>query len=298
MSGLRTMLAALWAAVWVRWKLLAVRVRRAFGGSDPAAAGSGYYLSAAEIPVEGIDYDMAELPPDLVAQLDVSRQELRDRARAGASAPARRPRARRRRTVSVAVASLLALGVAGAGASALVTGTTGVPAVDQLLGIHEQNRPGSGIQPDHAAGSASVELSTPDGQNIVSTSYLSEDGRICTVTTDVEPGRPGGGGCVAPSAIADSLGSSGGLTTGVIGNGSEVLLTGLVRSDVVEIEVSGPDGGVRTNVGDEWSPGPAGIGSLRPFLAIAGSRPDRELNMSDYEIYAVTGTGERFRVAP
>ncbi len=57
MSALRTMLAALWAAVWVRWKLLAVRARRAFGGKDPAAAGSGYYLSAAEIPVEGIDYD-------------------------------------------------------------------------------------------------------------------------------------------------------------------------------------------------------------------------------------------------
>jgi hypothetical protein len=292
------MLAALWATVWVRWKLLATRVRRAFGGEDPAAAGSGYYLSAAEIPVEGVDYDVAELPPDLVAQLDVSRRELLDRARTGAARPARRPSARRRRTVSVAVASLLALGVAGAGASALVTGTTGVPAVDRLLGIHEQNRPGGGLQPDHGAGSATVELAAPDGQDIVSTSYVSKDGRVCTVVTEVVVDRPGDIVCVAPTVVADALGSRGGLLTGVVGNGDDALIRGFVRPDVVAIEVSGPDGDARTKVGTAWAAGPAGIDAVKPFLAIAGHRSDRELNPSDYEIHAVTETGDRFRIAP
>jgi hypothetical protein len=297
-SALRTMLAALWAAAWVRWKLLAVRVRRAFGGGDPAAAGSGYYLSAAEIPVEGVDYDLGELPPDLVAQLDGARQDLLGSARGGAARAARRPRARRRRTVSVAVTSLLALGVAGAGASALVTGTTGVPAVDRLLGIHEQNRPGGGLQPDPAGGSSSVEISTRDGQRFVSTSYVSKDGRICTVITDVEPGRPGGGGCAAPSAIADSLERDGGLVTGVVANGGEALLTGFVRSDVVEIEALGPDGNVKTEVGSEWPLRTLGTGSLKPFLAVSGKRPNGQVTGADYEIYAVTGTGDRFRIAP
>jgi hypothetical protein len=295
-SALRTMLAALWAAVWVRWKLLAVR--RAFGGSDPAAAGSGYYLSASEIPVEGVDYDLSELPPELVAGLDLARGELLDRARAGAATPARRPRARRRRTVAVAVGSLLALGAAGAGASALVTGTTGVPAVDHLLGIYEQNRPVGGLQPDSAAGSSSVELSTPDGQPFVSTSYVAEDGRVCTAVTEVVPDKPGGLSCVTPSFVAESLERRGGVMTGVVGNGDEALITGFVRADVAKIEVFGPDGSARTKIASEWSPGPAGIPSTKTFLAIAGKRPDRQLTMADYEIYAVTETGERFRIAP
>jgi hypothetical protein len=297
-SALRTMLAALWAAVWVRWKLLSVRVRRAFGGSDPAAAGSGYYLSASEIPVEGVDYDLSELPPELVAGLELARGELLDRARAGAASPARRPRAGRRRTVGVAVASLLALGAAGAGASALVTGTTGVPAVDHLLGIHEQNRPGGGLQPDSAAGSSSVELSTPDGQRFVSTSYVSKDDRLCRVITDVVPGKPGGFGCVDPVFVTRSLERTGGLLAGLLSNGNEVLITGFVRPDVVAIDATGPDGSAEVKLGPEWSPGLAGIDSLKPFLAIAGHRPDRELDNSDYEIHAVTETGQRFRIAP
>lgn len=298
MSALRTMLAALWAAVWVRWKLLAVRVRRRFGGADPGAAGSGYYLSASEIPVEGIDYDLAELPPELVAGLEESRRELVDRARAGVAGPERRPRARRRRTVAVAVASLLALGVAGAGASALVNGTTGVPAVDRLLGIYEQNRPGGGLQPDPAAGSASVEISTRDGQRFVSTSYVAEDGRVCTAVTGVELGGPGGVNCVAASLLADSLERRAGLFVGVVGNGDEVLLVGFARADVVEAETRGGPGNATTKLGPAWTSAPAELSSVKPFLAIADRRPDRDLDPSDYEIYAVTETGDRFRIAP
>ncbi len=298
MSALRTMLAALWAAVWVRWKLLAVRARRAFGGKDPAAAGSGYYLSAAEIPVEGIDYDVAELPPDLVERLDVSRQELLDRTRAGASGPARRSRARRRRTVSVAVASVLALGVAGAGASALVTGTTGVPAVDRLLGIYEQNRPGGGLQPDPAAGSASVELATADGQRIVSTSYVAEDGRICTAITDAEVGGAGDVSCVPPAFVTSALERRGGVVSGAVGNGDKALIAGFVRPDVEALEAAGPYGSAKAKAGPVWMSGPGGAGPLRPFLAIAGHRPNRVLGLSDYKIHAVTETGDRFQIAP
>ena len=56
MSALRQLLAALWAALWVRWRLVAVRARGLFGERRAAAAaGSGFYLGATEIPVEGID---------------------------------------------------------------------------------------------------------------------------------------------------------------------------------------------------------------------------------------------------
>ncbi len=298
MSAPRTVLAALWAAVWVRWKLLAVRVRRAFGGEDRAAAGSGYYLSASEIPVEGVDYDLAELPPELTAALEASRHELLARARTGAACPTRRPRARRRRTVSVAVASLLALGVAGAGASALVTGTTGVPAVDRLLGIYEQNRPGGGLQPDPAAGSATVEISTRDGRRFVSTSYVAEDGRICAAVTGAEPGGPGEVKCVADSLLADSIERRGGLFVGVVGDGDEVLLMGFARPDVVEVEASGREGNARAKLGPAWAPRSGRLESVKPFLAIADGRVDHAATRRDYEIYAVTEAGDRFRIAP
>lgn len=299
MSALRTMIAALWAAVWVRWKLLAVRARRAFGGDDPAAAaGSGYYLSAAEIPVEGVDYDVAELSPELVARLDAARAELLDRAGAGPDAAPRPTRARRRRTVPVVVASLVGLALVAGGASALVAGTTGVPAVDRLLGIYEQNRPGSGVQPDSAAESASVELTTPDGQRIVSTSYVARDGRICTVIAGVEGGGRGGFTCSEPDVVAGALDRRGGVVSGVVGSGGRALLTGFVRADVAEVEVSGPDGKATTAVGREWSPETPGLGLLRPILAIADTRPDRSATRADYKIHAVTGTGERLQITP
>jgi hypothetical protein len=297
-SALRQMLAALWVSFWVRWQLLAVRARRRFGGAAPGAAGSGFYLSASEIPVEGVDYDLAELPPELVAGLAASRRELVDRAGTGAARSQRRPRARRRRTVAVAVASLLALGVAGAGASALVNGTTGVPAVDRLLGIYEQNRPGGGLQPDPAAGSVSVEMSTRDGQRFVSTSYVAEDGRVCTAVTSVEVGGRGGVTCVLPSVVGDSLERAGGLVVGAVGNFDEALLTGFVRADVVEIEGSGRNGHVRAKLGPAWSPKLGELDSLKPFLAVADRQSDRAVTGRDYEIYAVTETGDRFQIAP
>ena len=196
MSALRQLIAALWAAVWVRWQLLALGARRVLGGRRPKIAGSGYYLAPAEIPVEGADYDLVDLPPELAERLDAVRGELVEHARTVTTRRVRRRRTRRRRTASLAMAALLTLAVLGAGATALVTGSTGVPAVDRLLGIYETElgKPGAAgrpgptgrdLQPDPAFESTAVELSTTNGQRLVSTSYIANSGDICTAFRNI-----------------------------------------------------------------------------------------------------------------
>ncbi len=308
MSALHRLIVAVWAAVWVRGRLFVARARRVLGARPPAI-GSGYYLSAAEIPVEGVDYELADLPPELAARLAAARGELVEHARGATTRQRRRRRVRRRRTASLAMAALLTLAVLGAGATALVTGTTGVPAVDRLLGIYEKNldKPGAterlgptggDRRPDPSIEGTSVEAPTPDGRVVVAAAYVANDGNICTALTNVQ-GRPSGNlGCVSPASLVDSLEQRGGVSVSSVGVSTGAVLTGFVRSDVSRVEGSGPSGELDVYVGDTWAGGPAEIGPVKYYVAVVTGRPDRPVNARDYSLRAVTSEGDRLQIVP
>jgi len=308
MSALRQLIATLWAAIWVRWRLLAVRARHLFDGRQSAVAGSGYYLAAAEIPVEGVDYELIDLPPELAARLDAARGELVEHARSAATRRVRRRRVRRRRTASLAMAALLTLAVLGAGATALVTGSTGVPAVDRLLGIYESElskpgaakRPGPtgrGVQPDPSIDGTSVEVQTSGKDRIASASYVAKDGRICTAITSTDASLAGGLTCVSPLRLAEPLARQGGILLSVRNPSVGVVLVGFVRANVGRVEGSGPRGGLDVQVGDVWTPGFEGLGSMRPFVGLAEPDPSRILDPHDYRMRAVTDDGDELQIA-
>lgn len=313
MSALGQAIAALWAAVWVRWRLLAVRGRRLLGGGGPAAAaGSGYYLSPAEIPVEGVDFELLDLPPELEARLDTARAELVDHARVAAGRGARRRRVRRRRTASVATAAVVSLAVVGAGANALVSGSTGVPAVDRLLGIYEagqrdpstrQVSPQGDLAPRPGGKSTSVRASV-NGLQIVSTSFVGRNGRICTVTTQEQEVAPSGDfTCIEPDRLAQHVAERGGLPVGVGTRSDNVVLWGFVDDRVVGMSGHGPAGPLDFEIGESWTPEVRGADPLKAFLAV-GARPRREdgkptpTDPGAYSIEAVLADGSRMSLAP
>jgi len=310
MSALRQLLAWLWAAVWVRWRLAAVRARALVGGGGtPAAAGSSYYLSAGEIPVEGVDYEPVDLPPELAARLDANRAELVEHARSTTARRTRGRRARRRRTASLSMAALVTLAVLGAGATALVTGSTGVPAVDRLLGIYEAglDKPGASgrrgpmgrdLRPDSSVASVSIEIAV-DGRvrRIVSTSYVAEDAGVCSALAGVDGGRSGDLVCLPPLRLVRRLNQHGGVLL-VTEGPSEIVLRGFVNGDVVQLEGTGPAGRLKTSLGDSWTTDLPGIPSLRPFVAIGERVRGRSVTGHDYVVKTVSADGSRRQVTP
>jgi len=297
--ALRQLIASLWAALWVRWRLFAAGARGVFGDRRPAAAGSGYYLAAAEIPVEGVDYELVDLSPELAARLDAARGELVEHARGVTARRARRRRVRRRRTASLAMAALLSLTVLGAGATALVTGSTGIPAVDRLLGIYEKNsgRAGSAGQPDPSVDSTSIEFRA-GGIPMVSAWYLARNGDVCSVLTDADRGSSGDLACVTPAEMVESLDRSGGALYSVTEGASGVILRGYTRSDVQRLEGSGPAGQIDLYLGDIWSSGAQGVDSMRPFVGVERGARGRQKTRRDYRLWAVTKDGSRLQILP
>ncbi len=320
MSAARRQLMWLWAAAWLRWRLARVKARRLFGGRAVAAGGFDYHLAAAEIPVEGVDYDPAELPAHLTAKLEATRVELLERARDRA-APAIPRRARRRRVAVLATTALLGLGAVGAGAAALVTGSTGVPAVDRLLGIYEADvsEPGSSgrpggtgrdLQPRSSGSSASVEVRLGASQ-IVSTSYVAKDGRVCSALADSKQNRSVGDlACIPPGSLATYLARHHGVVLAVNIVNDQAIIRGLVSGDVTELSGQGPQESIDVHLGEKWTPNLSGIGSLKPFVALGtpeapgdprgpnGSDPLRLADPGGYTFDGVTEDGEGVRIEP
>jgi len=307
MSALRQLVAALWATVWVRSRLLAVWARGVLGDRRKAVAGSGYYLAAGEIPVAGVDYELVDLPPELEARLDVARGELVEHARTATRRRVRRRRVRRRRTASLAMAALLTLAVLGAGASALVTGSTGVPAVDRLLGIFEKNAgppspadpgsPGSRYRLDPSVASTSIEFSV-GGVPMVDASYLAQDGSVCSILTDADRGRSGDLACLLPAEIAELLEQTGGTLFNVTETSSGIVARGYASSDVQRLEGSGPTGRLEVHLGDTWAPGVPGIDSIRPFVAVEPGVTGRLVGSRDYRLWGFSEDGGRVQIWP
>jgi hypothetical protein len=320
MSVPRRQLMWLWAAVWLRWRLMRITARRLFGGRPTAVGGPDYYLAPAEIPVEGVDYDPAELPAGLLAKLEETRAELLD-LRRRSTGPGTSRRARRRRLAALATAAVLGAGAVGAGAAALVTGSTGVPAVDRLLGIYEaeMGEPGSpgrsgdgapDLQPRSSGESTSVEASL-GSRRLVNTSYVARGDRICSAVTDrdADPG-PSYLACLTPSLLATRLARDDGIVLAVLGERDAAVVRGFVAGRVTTLEGNGPNGPLDIHLGEKWKPGLPGVGVLKPFLALGDTKapgdakgpnesdPLRLANPGGYTFKGVTEDGERVRIGP
>lgn len=313
MNALRQAIAAIWAAVWVRWRLLAVASRRLLGGGGRAAvAGSGYYLSPAEIPVEGVDYELMELPPELAARLDAARVELVDGARSATARRVRGRRRRRRRTTSLAMAALVSLAALGAGATALVGGSTGVPAIDRLLGTYEaglekpgsEGRSGRGLPQAGSGASESIEVWVDErSRRLVSLAYVDRHGKVCSISRENGgPGKEGSGriGCVVSEFVADRLVKQPVLIMSTIRYGKEVVVTGFADRRVKGLEGRGPNGRFPVRLGPEWIPDVAGLSPLKPFVAVVpiDDASSGDLLDLDLAFEGTTGDGEVFDVVP
>jgi hypothetical protein len=275
-SALRQLLSAIRAAVWLRARLLGLKLRRRFGSAPEADAGPDFQSLGVDVLAAEATH---ELPAELAARLDLTRAELVEHARRGAP-PAARPRGarRRRRIASIVLAALLGLGAVGAGASALVSGSTGVPAVDRLLGIYESglDRPdaserpgpsGSDLQPSPSKASEPIELTLADGSRFVASFYVARDGRICVAVTDADGGvRFGDVQCAVPDSFRQQLARDDVIVLGTMGYRGTVVTSGLVstRAKGLKARVEPLD----IVIGEDWIPDLQGADSVRPFVGL------------------------------
>jgi hypothetical protein len=304
----------LWAAVWLRWRLARVKATRLFRGRPDLVGGPDYHLAPAETPVEGLDYDAAELPEAMVAKLEATQAELSNRVSEDSTTS--RHRIGGRRVGSLATAVLLTVGAVGAGA-AVVTGSTGVPAVDRLLGIYETEleppepptgpeASGRDLQPRATGPMVSIDLAS---LRVASTSYVARDGRVCSALADGNANPAAGDlACVSPQSLATYLAQDEGLVLAVNADGDRAVVRGFVSGSVTSLQGRGPNGSLDVHLGDEWLPDVAGLGSLRPFLALGDvegsgdpgapnrSDPLRASSPESYGFDAVLENGERIRI--
>lgn len=316
MSKLMRLLAALWAAVWVRWRLLAGWARRVFGRRPVAAVRFSDEPPLGKVPTEGIDYDPKELPYDLLHRLDGVRAGLLDHARAVTTTPTRQRRVRR--TASLVTASLLTLAALGAGAAALVGGTTGVPAVDRLLGTYEERlskpeaadrggQSGQDAQPSTTKASEPIEVRLPDGSLSVTTFYVSRSGKICNASVALPRDDAGALGCESPSDVARAVGAGGGARSIEVQDGAAIV-RGYVSEDVESLSGVGPDGHLDVRLGTPWSPAVPGVPTLQPFVALGRFQSDggsldpaelqRLITVQSYTFEGTTRTGRTVQIGP
>lgn len=318
MSAPRQMLSALRAALWLHIRLLGLRLRRLFGRAPEADGGPDFHALGADVLAAEANLAPIELPTELTARLATLRAELAGHAQAVAPPRTSPLGTGRRRTVALTVAAVLGLGVAGAGASALVSGTTGVPSVDRLLGIYEQtfDKPsadsygpsGSDVKPGASDAAEPMETVLPDGIKSLTTFYVAQDGNICSAVAATD--EPGSGtlSCESPRALAKAM-EDGGALQGISGLGSShIALRGFASGDVVSLQAHGPSGPLKVQLGERWTPSSSPtVGALRPFVAIAsfdtplkpdGREPLPEINRRSYFFEAATDDGRRLRISP
>jgi hypothetical protein len=314
MSALRR----LWAAAWLRWQLVRAWLRRDRG---KAAQGYDFHLADSEVPREGVDYDSAELPAELIEGLEATRTALRDRETPGPRSVAP-TRSRRLRTAALAAVTVVGLGVFGAGATALVTGSTGVPAVDRLLGQEaaqqaEEGKGGSALPPGALSpepGTDSMSLTVPfeaDGitRRITSTSYRGEYGRICSVTStgDVDTADPRAGVSCGPLSPLSRKLDEQAVVVAAIKADEGIVIDGFTVADVEQIELTGPSGEpLVVRLSAPWQPdGPDGL-TLKSFLAVGANafKQDdqraivRATDPREYSIRARLTSGKTVRIVP
>jgi hypothetical protein len=219
------------------------------------------------------------------------------------------PAARRqRRGLAVAaVASLLVLGLGSAAASALIFGTTGIPALDRIVNArHARESPRSSArsarqsappvgplsQPfQPAPGETSGPLRWPAAdlgdRRLEGFAYLNEPGNVCFVVAVRDRRRP-------TQAVPANFGACGPFARGiarqlatapaalaVTRSAAPGFLAGYAAANVEDLTIATPNGQpLRVRLSDPWTPDAPGAVPMRIFIATApshaeGPKPER-----------------------
>jgi hypothetical protein len=261
---------------------------------------------------------------DLDRDVDSIRRDLRKAIERDESG--RETRRRRRRTLGVAFASLFALALGSAGASAVIFGTTGIPAIDRVLNArqaHQRQQPGpprsagiggrlpSSVRPSlrPAPGTTSQSLPIPRAAGIEGVAYVSTEGNVCFVTMARDPNRteiPGNVASCWPSVehIASALDHTSAVVAGIRA-AEPAFIVGYAAENVESLAITTPTGkALAVDLSEPWKPEAPGSAPMRIFIASrpallhrAGRGADRE--SSDprrYSIRARLDDGRTVRV--
>jgi hypothetical protein len=310
--------------LWVAWQKLRVRLSRRMDPFDIEtksykeialenaaealrAEGQRDDFAYPPAPEPGVDYEEVDVPGGMRQRMDARMAEVyvyeaRQKAKA-----TRRKRARRRRLVVVAATGVLGLtGVAGA--SALIGGTTGVPAIDKLVGLYERHRPDPSRQPARPAVrdsgqaqpymSTAVEVPLPGakGRSAMATAYETDGGNICiaiSISRDARIEQPlGAVDCVVGREVAPAVAHEPTVIMGTMYVGSG-LITGYARADVAAISGKAPIGTVDVEVSRPWLSRTPGIKPFRVFIGTTrffGSQPPQRVRdrLIDRRLYRLT----------
>jgi hypothetical protein len=243
-------------------------------------------------PVAGVDYDEAEVSEGMGARIDARMEEVYVFTQR-----VRERRAARRRRVGAAVAVGALVLTSGAGASALISGTTGISALDDLLALHAQHQafsPGGPVRadrrPPHLQRLATSVLMTTTGhglaRNVGAAVYRDGVGDVCFVLAAPgargSSGVSGDGGCDSPANIRRRLSTEPAYVLGTTVNRT-VVLTGFVAANVVRLSVTGPSGPLAVRLAEA----PA-IGARQPFRAFIAAISPAPLSGGSYPLSVET----------
>jgi hypothetical protein len=215
------------------------------------------------------------------------REELMSAA--GRRASARRTRRRALITAAV-IAGVLA---ATAGATEIAGFTTGVPVVDELIGIDDSPNHHSG------PGDATKPLSVPIGDGVYqAVASLARDGSVCIRSAERHRGgvRGGGGGCPPLEDVYRQIERRGASWHGSSYGPDQRTYQLLVAGEVEDIRPLGP-GDWRILMTPRWTPSAPGARPLRLVAAIDDADIDvGEDGLQPGEVGLVDGVRPRLKL--
>lgn len=223
---------------------------------------------------------------------------LRDeltRAAARRAAP-RRPA----RRIAIAVAMIVGLLAATAGAAELTGFTTGVPVVDELVGIESTTTsPGEAPRADHrpGPGDATEPLAVRMGDGPYQTvAYLARDGSICIVSAERHRGgvRGSTGGCPPLEDVNRRVERRGAVWYGSSHGPERRTYELLVGGEVESVRPLG-EGDWRVLMTSPWTPQARGARALR--LVVVVDERDIDLPETGFPELELTDAGGSTRRA-
>jgi len=284
-------------ALWLRWVKGRIRIARWVDPFDftsksqkemalENAAESLSELDAPDFPdypEPGDDFELVDVTPDVRDRLDARMEEVyvyhgRERVR-------RERRRQRTRRVAVLAATVVLVMSGATGASALIRGTTGIPAIDSLLAIQERGEHprSNGASSGDFRGekhTRKVILTLPGNQGnqkpLTASASLSESDRVCIALAHAYPdeSRPAGNvSCLTPEYVAHELRERPLLIVSLDIDAKGAALTGFAREDVDTITGRGPTGEMRIRLAEPWHVANKGLAPVRALLAAPPPAP-------------------------
>jgi len=264
--------------------------------SNPLDAIEDEMLKAMERRIRKRFHDAGILPPepngrpklyviqrDLTDPLQAIGQELFLAARRLATRDAARRRTAQRLRHHAAVAATFLFGLAGvAGASAVIVGTTGVPALDEILNTrraeHEAlpsstRRARPGLDPRLGGRFTAKNVSRPidvpsDGRTPRSqvVAYQDTKGPLCFASIVLSPGRARRENGVLCQPLA--------LTSATLGRDDAFVaiaganfVSGFAKADITRVAIKGPGGRLAVRLSKPWNIDDSDLNGIRAFVA-------------------------------